>query len=375
MNIVGASNRTDTEEEIIRRHKTDVLYNHEFEKGRFFQVVHEDSDGFTVKLAPRTMLKAVYIKENDDIEGIEIIKLIDEKEKQKVVLSKFNFAQLRAFLTFISEIDLKGITEKRIKLIQEDELDAETIRKVNTLLSKEGGEDVVINLINSGIITSKDIVNTSFRKRGLKIFKSMISMEAYWKTYASDNSIISLKEESVWQYFFQKNEWIFGYGLDYRYLQILEKEAHISDSDIDGKNEVITDFLLGDKKFTTFVEIKKPTTPLFSNRMNRANSWGLSTELMYAVSQILEQKASGLIKLDSEGFDSHGNAIKQKAYDSKVILIIGNWREIESCSEREQKIKRKTFELFRRDSRNIEILTFDELYDRAKFIVEGNTKS
>ena len=204
MNIVGASNRTDTEEEIIRRHKTDVLYNHEFEKGRFFQVVHEDSDGFTVKLAPRTMLKAVYIKENDDIEGIEIIKLIDEKEKQKVVLSKFNFAQLRAFLTFISEIDLKGITEKRIKLIQEDELDAETIRKVNTLLSKEGGEDVVINLINSGIITSKDIVNTSFRKRGLKIFKSMISMEAYWKTYASDNSIISLKEESVWQYFFKR---------------------------------------------------------------------------------------------------------------------------------------------------------------------------
>jgi hypothetical protein len=32
----------------------------------------------------------------------------------------------------------------------------------------------------------------------------------------------------------------------------------------------------------------------------------------------------------------------------------------------------KTFELFRRDSRNVEILTFDELYDRATFIVEGN---
>ena len=35
-----------------------------------------------------------------------------------------------------------------------------------------------------------------------------------------------------------------------------------------------------------------------------------------------------------------------------------------------KRIKKKTFELFRRDSRNIEIITYDELYERAKFIAE-----
>ena len=37
-------------------------------------------------------------------------------------------------------------------------------------------------------------------------------------------------------------------------------------------------------------------------------------------------------------------------------------------------IKKKTFELYCRDSRNIKILTYDELYRRAKFIVESAEK-
>jgi len=60
---------------------------------------------------------------------------------------------------------------------------------------------------------------------------------------------------------------------------------------------------------------------------------------------------------------------------SKIILIIGNWNELEeSNNDLEKKIKRKTLELFRRDSRNIEIITYDELYERTKFIV-GNFKN
>jgi hypothetical protein len=125
--------------------------------------------------------------------------------------------------------------------------------------------------------------------------------------------------------------------------------------------------------FTTFVELKKPSTLLFGNNKNRSNSWTLSDELINAVCQILEHKASGQIKLDKGQYDGFGNLIKQKAYDSKVILIIGNWNELtHSKSDLELEIKKKTFELYRRDSRNIEIVTFDELFERAKFIVEGS---
>jgi hypothetical protein len=93
--------------------------------------------------------------------------------------------------------------------------------------------------------------------------------------------------------------------------------------------------------------------------------------LIDSVSQILEHKASGLIRLDKQQFIK-GEPVSQKAYDSKVILIIGDWKELENSSNTlEKEIKKKTLELFRRDSRNVEILTFDELFERACYIAEG----
>jgi hypothetical protein len=363
-----------SEEEIISNYKPNHLYSHEFEGGRFFQIVHEDINGAVIKFAPKTMLKIVYLKEQDDIEGFEIIKIVHDNETQRIKLNKFNIAQLKGFLSFISEIDLKGITEKRIKIAEGQELDSEEIKSLKTLLSKKGGSELVETLINEGIISSKDIVNTSFRKRGLQIFKDLINDQNHWKIYASENSISTHSEEKVWQYFFEKNQWIFGYGLNYRYQEILQREVHLSNAELNGSNTVIGDYLLGDNFFTTFIELKKPSTALFGSSGNRSNSWKLSNDLIESVSQILEHKASGLIRLDKEQFIK-GEPLNQKAYDSKVILIIGDWKELEnSKTTLEKEIKKKTLELFRRDSRNVEILTFDELYERACFIVEGEKK-
>jgi len=47
----------------------------------------------------------------------------------------------------------------------------------------------------------------------------------------------------------------------------------------------------------------------------------------------------------------------------KGILVIGNTGQLVDLA------KRNTFELFRRNTLNPEILAFDELYERAKFIV------
>ncbi len=182
--------------------------------------------------------------------------------------------------------------------------------------------EIIEKLLEEGAITSKDIVNTSYRKRELSIFKMLIDKCDYWKTYASENGIVDKSEEKVWQSFFEKNEWIFGYGLDYRFQTILQRESHVSDVELNGSNTVIADYLVGDKKFTTFVEVKKPSTPLFGTIKNRSNSWRLSNDFFHSISQILEQKASGLIKLDKQQYDSSGNPISQKAYDSKVIPVL-----------------------------------------------------
>jgi hypothetical protein len=374
-----------TEDEIIQNSKTDVLYITDFENGKYFQVVFKDETGFGIQIAKRTMFKVLYIKNRDDLSSFDIIKCTKKsdkaeyEDKQKVKLSKFSFSQLIAFLKLISELDLKGITEGKISLAS-DELDDETKKKIKTLLSKEDGTDLIEELLNNGNLTSKDIVNTGYRKEQLEIFRKLLEenyLDEYKNGEAQKYSLeknppitTQSKNEKVWQYFFEQNQWIFGYGLDYRFMGILQREFAASISEADGSNTVSADYLLGDKRFTTFVEIKLPDTNIFGKSKNRSNSWCLSQDLIDAVSQILEQKASGKIKLETkEQHDSKGNKITQKPYNSKTVLIIGNWKEIEECNDLEKKIKEKTLELFRRDSKNIDIITYDELYERAKFIV------
>jgi hypothetical protein len=360
-----------TEEDVISNSKLDHLYNHEFEKGRFFQVVFEDDNEILVKLAPRTLMKVTYIKDHDDIEGLSITKVVSGEEKQNLKFSKFNLQQLQTFLQFINDIDLKGVSERRIQLADDslEIIDEETKKKILTLMSGSNGSNLVEEILESGVLTDRDIVNTGYRKVQLELFGKLL-YEDYLEIYKESIGRVNTKDETAWQHFFNVNPWIFGYGLDYRFQGIIQKEFSASDTDADGKNQVNADYLIGDNRFTTFVELKLPNTELFSSTQNRSRTWKLSGKLQDAVSQILEQKASGQIKIETkELFDGEGELIEQNSFDSKAVLIIGNWDEINSDDPRTQKTKTKTLELYRRNLRNVDIITYDELFERAKYIV------
>jgi len=204
-------------------------------------------------------------------------------------------------------------------------------------------------------LTKEDLDILSGRKEGLESFREHLFDKVDWR-------------EKDWQAFFQNNTWIFGYGLDYRFLSILQREAAVSDQSVDRSDTVTADFLLGSSNFTVLVELKRPDTPLFDDNKNRSGSWCLSKDIIHSVSQILEQKASWQVKGDQRSYTDSGEELIQKAYDPKSILVIGRLATV-SGTQKEKEIKLKTLELFRRDSRNIEILTYDELFERANFIV------
>ncbi len=378
-------------EDIIVNSKPNHLYSHDFEqngvkKGKFFSVVQKDETGATLQVSAWVQLKVVYIYDKDEISQFEITK-IKKKSKnapyeatsEKITLNKFNLGDLIAFADFIKESDLKGISERRIKLGSEaiDELDEDTTKKLKTLLSTDDGQDVILALLNEGAITSLDIVNVGYRKTQLAFFKRLLDEQDYWKTYGGEEKakdeklkLDTMKEEKVWQHFFKKNPWIFGYGLDYQYLSILQTESTVRGSDVSGKEAEQLDTLAGTTDYTVLVELKKPSTSLFDSGQNRSNSWRLSKDLFWAVSQILEYKAGHIVEWQDESkrYDSDGNMISQKALDPKTVLVIGRDSAF-SGSDKEADIKKRTFELYCRDSRNVKILTYDELYRRAEFIV------
>lgn len=211
--------------------------------------------------------------------------------------------------------------------------------------------------IISNRLTNTDINTILGRKDALEEFEQMFNNSAEYN-------------EIDWQRFFERNEWVFGYGLNYKYLKILQREAHISHTDLNGSNDVITDFLVSDSRFTKIVELKTPTTNLFVNRQNRADSWRLSSELTDAVSQILAQKANWELESQRQNYTSDGSLISEETHDAECILVIGTISSI-SGNDREKQIKRKTLELYRRNLKNINILFYDELLERAKFIVRS----
>lgn len=377
-----------SEEEIVDNYRTDTLYTHKFknEAGKYFTIVSRDENNIPDAVEAehpypiRNKIKTTFtfIKENNKITQVSFKRFKYYKKKgyaaqdEQIVFSFSFFKQIIDYLKLLSELNLADINERRITLAEDDlPADDETKKKIKTFLLRKDGQQIIEELLNSGIITTSDIVSIGYRKKQLEIFDKLLKEPNYIAIYKTENNIIDERLEILWQHFFSKNDWIFGYGLDYKFLGILQKEAHISNTDLSGKDGVIGDFLLGCNKFTVLVELKRPDTDLFKNK-NRSNSWSLSNELVDAFSQILEQKASWQIQAESNAnnnYNDDGEIIKQKTVDPKTILIIGNSSQY-SGETKELQIKAKSFELFRRDSRNIEIITFDELFERAKFIVQ-----
>ena len=175
--------------------------------------------------------------------------------------------------------------------------------------------------------------------------------------------------------FFDREQWVFGYGLDYRVMRQFGREMTVGAGGLDNRNKPVVDFLMGFTDYTVLVEIKRPDTPIFKpTRGGRAGTWEFSSDFMGAVSQIIEQKAEwSAFAQSGEHYDKTGrNVLTARTRNAKSILVIGSRNEFTSSHDaREQNIKGDTFELFRRECRSIDIVTFDELLERAIFIARS----
>jgi hypothetical protein len=178
--------------------------------------------------------------------------------------------------------------------------------------------------------------------------------------------------EKQWQDFFDKQSWVFGYGLDYRVMRPFDREMTVGAGGTDNQNKPTVDYLMTFTDYTVLVEIKKPDTAMFKrSRGGRAGTWEFSPEFTSAVSQIIEQKAEWLPFAQSgEHHNKDGTKrLTARTRNVKSILVIGSREEFSrSGNARDQRVMLDTFELFRREMRSTDIITFDELLERAQFI-------
>ena len=121
---------------------------------------------------------------------------------------------------------------------------------------------------------------------------------------------------------------------------------------------MITDFIVKNSMTNNcaLFEIKTPQTKLLNKTQYRDSVYTPSKDLAGSVSQVLDQKYKfqkeiSVIKDNSGIYD-------MESYATHGVLIIGTIPEY--------KEERKSFELFRRNSKDVEIVAFDELLHKLK---------
>ncbi len=250
-------------------------------------------------------------------------------------------------------------------------------------ISTKAGSKLIIDASDRGIVERIKSMTGEQRNAILKNIQSSLSKEDINILLGRKQGLIEYERqmelgkwsEVEWQDYFERESWVFGYGLDYRIMRQFSREATIGAGGIDNQNKPVVDFLMSFTDYTVLVEIKKPDTRIFkSTRRGRAGTWEFSAEFVGAVSQILEQKAEWLASAHTgEHYNNSGTEIlRTRTRNAKSILVIGSHEEFSDIeNQRDASIMRDTFELFRRENRTIDIVTFDELLERAKFITQS----
>jgi hypothetical protein len=234
--------------------------------------------------------------------------------------------------------------------------------------------DLVKEIVESEI-TSRDVVALAYRRKQLQIFEALLADPAFMRSRRDQLRLRS--NEAVWQRFFEENTWVFGYGLRYVFMSGLD----------DRKLEQVTtghqlmqpgkraDAIMKTRGLVSslcFIEIKTHETKLLHlGDPYRSASWAISDELAGSIAQIQRtlQLAVKTIQTQLQVVGPEGDPTGEIAflYQPKAFVVIGSLGQfVSSAGINEEKFG--SFELFRRNLSNPEIITFDELLARACFL-------
>lgn len=326
------------------------------------------------KVDAATHIRAKFLEDSRGLYVLTVQKF--DTESGQPYGSGFSFVgdEIERFVDFLHNIRHVQFKSSGPLNISDDDLKRIAITSPQARRLVEDNEEVFTEIVRNSL-TKEDVVAIAYRKRQLDVFGKLLNDPDFFDE-------VKLKKEcsneALWQLFFEKNPWIFGYGLSYVYTSGLDGEqleqvvkGHAFNSF--GKR---VDALLKTKAIAStlcFVEIKTHRTSLLSNSAYRRGCWAPSTELSGAVSQVqvTASVATEAISGKLQTTDSSGFPTDEVLYNfrPRSFVVAGSLDEF-SGSHGINEDKLRSFELYRSNIFQPEIITFDELYERASHIVQ-----
>jgi len=222
-------------------------------------------------------------------------------------------------------------------------------------------------------IERKDVLQVAWamgcveRCRSMLLFKEQLE-EVVWMGQSAKRVVDILRtwnnnktnaDEGFWQLTFRENVYAISQVFAVP-LVFIQDAAYVGGMSIDRKNAKFVDYLFSKESSqeAVLVEIKTPVTKLLGTKYR--SIYRPSPELSGAVMQALDYRRTLLqgLAVVGEGTDN-----KLKSFSPKCVVVIGN-----GALELDNDHKRRAFELFRSNSRDVEIVTYDELFRKLEVL-------
>jgi uncharacterized lipoprotein YehR (DUF1307 family) len=291
-------------------------------------------------------------RQNDNWEICKTLNLTDLKADEwvKIDLKSEEILKLFNHLSQCREIYKNyGIPfgEKRILLV--DEVFDEFIKSIRKKLNADEIK-MLVNKLNS--LDSSTIGQLNY-VAGIANFKKLLEV---WNLNKENDN------EDFWQKLFRNNYWCIS-NLFTEPVMFFNEKAFVGGKGIENKGGKLVDFLYKNKitSYVSLVEIKTPKTKLIGSEY-RNGIYGISSELSSSINQVLSYKD----KMQKDYYRLFAESeTKFELINPKCILICGNITD-----SLKNNCQKSSFELFRKNLKDVEIITYDELFSKIEIFLK-----
>jgi len=338
-------------------------------------------DEVVLRVTPggRQEVKALFYEDTRGIEALTIQKFGTKTENPHKWFFTFHDEEVGKLYNLLRVIKYMKLESEGKERFDDNIFDDLSIPEEEILRYMREHPKLVIEIARNNI-TESDITALAYRKEQLELFGNLLHNEHFFEKTRIEQGkgeAKLAKPETVWQKFFEKNTWIFGYGLSYIFTSNLDDqklEQVTTGYSISGAGKRV-DALMKTRGLISslcFVEIKTHKTSLLSKTPYRRECWPISDELAGGISQIQKtvQKAINNIQTKHDVETDTGEPTGETVflYQPRAFVVVGSLDEFRT-NQKTNEQRFSSFELFRRNMVNPEIITFDELFERARFIV------
>lgn len=318
----------------------------------------------------RFQIKATVYEDDRRVQKLSIQKFTKDGPKEEFTFRGEEINTIVEFMKSLTTVPLSG--GEKVRMTDDDIRNVTfDVPQLRALLANN--PEVARAIIENENLT-ENVIALTYRRLALKRFEELLDDPLFFK---SECRRLDTGPESVWQQFFEQNHWIFGYGLNYQFMSGLDGrklETMVVGADVTGPGKKVDALMKtrGQIGSLCFVEIKRHDEPLLEKEAYRSGAWAPTGELVGGVAQIQGTVHMALEQFDrilrpaSAGFPTGEELI---AVEPRSVLVMGRLSEFETPTGINFE-RVRSFELYRRNTWRPEIITYDELLERARFIVD-----